>query len=145
MHIRDAVPADLEALVGVWRRAVDATHDFLTTTAVDGFEERVRGELPRAAVRVAVGPDDGPLAEVGSVVARAVHVVVVARVAPEPGELRQADQPVRPDVLVRRRGVVERSAAGDAAWPREYLARAVRDGWSWSLVATDSTRCRSPS
>jgi putative acetyltransferase len=61
VHIRDSVPADLEALVGIWRRAVDATHDFLTPEAVDGFEARVRGELPRAAVRVAVGPDDGPL------------------------------------------------------------------------------------
>ncbi|MDL5158690.1 GNAT family N-acetyltransferase [Actinomycetospora termitidis] len=61
MHIRDSVPADLDALVGVWRRAVEATHDFLTTAEVDGFERRLRGELPRAAVRVATGPDDGPL------------------------------------------------------------------------------------
>lgn len=61
MHIRDAVPDDLEALVGLWRRAVEATHDFLTTTAVDGFEARLRDELPRAAVRVAAGPDDEPL------------------------------------------------------------------------------------
>jgi putative acetyltransferase len=59
--IRDSGPVDLEALVGIWRRAVEATHDFLTTTAIDGFEARLRTDLPRAAVRVAAGPDDGPL------------------------------------------------------------------------------------
>lgn len=61
MLVRDAVPADLEVLVALWRRAVDATHDFLDPAHVADFEERLRRELPRAAVRVAVGPDDGPL------------------------------------------------------------------------------------
>ncbi|WP_018331526.1 acetyltransferase [Actinomycetospora chiangmaiensis] len=61
MQLRDAAPADLEVLVGIWRRAVEATHRFLTTSVIDGLEERLRADLPRAAVRVAVGPDDGPL------------------------------------------------------------------------------------
>lgn len=58
MHIRDAVDGDHEVLLGVWRRAVEATHHFLTPAAVDGYEEQLRGALPRAAVRVVTGPDD---------------------------------------------------------------------------------------
>ena len=57
--LRDAEPDDHEALVRVWRRAVEATHDFLTDADVDGFEEQVRRALPRAAVRVACDPGDG--------------------------------------------------------------------------------------
>jgi putative acetyltransferase len=57
--LRDAVPDDHEALVRVWRRAVEATHDFLTVADVDGFEEQVHGILPRAAIRVACDPGDG--------------------------------------------------------------------------------------
>ncbi|MEJ2869151.1 GNAT family N-acetyltransferase [Actinomycetospora sp. OC33-EN08] len=58
MQIRDSRSTDLDVLVAIWRRAVETTHDFLTTAEVDGFERRLRDELPRAAVRVAVGPDD---------------------------------------------------------------------------------------
>ncbi|MFC5062439.1 acetyltransferase [Actinomycetospora atypica] len=58
MFIRDAVEDDREVLVGIWRRAVEATHHFLTAEAVDGYEGQVRAALPRAAVRVATGPDD---------------------------------------------------------------------------------------
>jgi putative acetyltransferase len=61
VQLRDADPADHEALVGIWRRAVEATHDFLTAAAVDAFEARLREELPRAAVRVATGPAGEPL------------------------------------------------------------------------------------
>lgn len=55
--LRDARPDDLEDLVRVWRRAVEATHDFLTPADVDGFEAQLRRDLPRAAARVAVDPE----------------------------------------------------------------------------------------
>lgn len=57
--LRDAVPGDHDALVRVWRRAVEATHDFLGVADIDGFEEQVHGILPRAAIRVACDPEDG--------------------------------------------------------------------------------------
>ena len=57
--LRDAAPDDHDALVRVWRRAVEATHDFLSAADVDGFEEQVHGILPRAAIRVACDPADG--------------------------------------------------------------------------------------
>jgi putative acetyltransferase len=58
--IRDAEPGEREALVGIWRRAVEATHHFLAAGEVDDLEPRSRAELARAAVRVAVA-DDGPV------------------------------------------------------------------------------------
>ncbi|PVY96011.1 GNAT family N-acetyltransferase [Actinomycetospora cinnamomea] len=71
-HLRDARPGDLEDLVRVWRRAVEATHDFLTPGDVDGFSEQLRRDLPRAAVRVAVAPGGGAL--VGFLAARSGEV-----------------------------------------------------------------------
>lgn len=62
--IRDADPADLDTLVGVWRRAVEATHDFLPASEVDELEPQARAEIARAAVRVAAGPD-GPVGFLG--------------------------------------------------------------------------------
>ncbi len=55
--IRDAEPADLDALVGVWRRAVEATHDFLGAAEIDDLEPPSRTEIARAAVRVATAPE----------------------------------------------------------------------------------------
>ncbi|HEY2224410.1 acetyltransferase [Actinomycetospora sp.] len=63
-EIRDADPADLDTLVAVWRRAVEATHDFLPAGAVEELEPRSRAEIARAAVRVATGPD-GPVGFLG--------------------------------------------------------------------------------
>lgn len=63
-EIRDADPTDLDALVGVWRRAVEATHDFLRAGEVDDLEPQSRAEIARAAVRVATGPD-GPVGFLG--------------------------------------------------------------------------------
>ncbi len=54
--IRDVDPAEREALVGIWRRAVEATHHFLGPAEIDELEPRSRAELARAAVRVAAGP-----------------------------------------------------------------------------------------
>lgn len=58
--VRDAAPEEREALVGIWRRAVEATHHFLAPGELDELEPRSRAELARAAVRVAVD-DDGPV------------------------------------------------------------------------------------
>src|SRR6195952_5726379 len=62
--IRDADADEHEALVGIWRRAVETTHRFLGAAGVDDLETRVRAELARAAVRVAAGPD-GPVGFLG--------------------------------------------------------------------------------
>jgi putative acetyltransferase len=62
--IRDADPEDREVLVGIWRRAVEATHHFLGAAEVDDLETRTRGALARAAVRVASGTD-GPVGFLG--------------------------------------------------------------------------------
>ena len=58
--IRDAERGELEALVGVWRRAVEATHHFLRPADVDELEPQMRTELARAAIRVAAAPE-GPV------------------------------------------------------------------------------------
>ncbi len=58
--IRDAEPGELEVLVGIWRRAVEATHHFLGAAEVDALEPQTRRELARAALRVAAGPE-GPV------------------------------------------------------------------------------------
>jgi putative acetyltransferase len=58
--IRDVDADEREALVGIWRRAVEATHDFLAPGEIDELEPFSRVELARAAVRVAVD-DDGPV------------------------------------------------------------------------------------
>jgi putative acetyltransferase len=62
--IRDADRDEHALLVGIWRRAVEATHAFLGSAEIDDLEPRVRVELARAALRVAVGPD-GPVGFLG--------------------------------------------------------------------------------
>jgi putative acetyltransferase len=44
--IRPATVTDHEEIVAVWRRAVEATHDFLRGDDIDWYEERVREYLP---------------------------------------------------------------------------------------------------
>ncbi|MCG7285002.1 GNAT family N-acetyltransferase [Cellulomonas sp. ACRRI] len=51
--LRPAGPADLAALVVVWRRAVVATHDFLAPGDVDRYEGVVRAGLPTLTVTLA--------------------------------------------------------------------------------------------
>jgi putative acetyltransferase len=77
--IRDADPGEREALVGIWRRAVEATHDFLPVVEIDGLEPRVRVALARAVVRVATGPDDdgGRLGPVGFLGGRGGEVAML--------------------------------------------------------------------
>ncbi|RZJ19204.1 MAG: GNAT family N-acetyltransferase [Brevundimonas sp.] len=43
--IRPIAPADAPALLGVWRRAVEATHHFLSPAEIDGIEPDVAAYL----------------------------------------------------------------------------------------------------
>jgi putative acetyltransferase len=72
LSVRAAETADHEALLAIWRAAVEATHDFLTTEDVDWYEPLVRGHLRTSAdLRVAedtsgvvvgfVGQDQGSI------------------------------------------------------------------------------------
>jgi putative acetyltransferase len=64
--LRPAADDDRPALLRIWRRAVEATHDFLTPSDVDGIEEQVRtAALPALALTVAEGPDGALLGWVG--------------------------------------------------------------------------------
>lgn len=47
--------------MGIWRRAVDATHDFLTAADRAAIDEEVRGFLPSAPLWLAVDEQDVPL------------------------------------------------------------------------------------
>lgn len=46
VEVRAAVAADHPALLGVWRRAVEATHGFLTAADVDALADDVARYLP---------------------------------------------------------------------------------------------------
>ncbi|MBW0112479.1 GNAT family N-acetyltransferase, partial [Pseudonocardia sp. KRD-182] len=60
--LRTAADGDRPALLRIWRRAVEATHDFLTPSDIDGIGEQVRtAALPAPALTVAQG-SDGALA-----------------------------------------------------------------------------------
>lgn len=64
--LRPAADDDRPALLRIWRRAVEATHDFLTPADVDGIEMQVRtAALPAPAVTVAQRPDGALLGWVG--------------------------------------------------------------------------------
>lgn len=66
LTLRPAADDDRPALLRIWRRAVEATHDFLTPSDVDGIEEQVRtAALPALALTVAQGPDGALLGWVG--------------------------------------------------------------------------------
>ncbi|KAB1639912.1 GNAT family N-acetyltransferase [Pseudoclavibacter terrae] len=54
MSIRRAVPADVQDLLGIWRRSVEATHAFLSAADVDAIALDVESYLPRMSdLRVA--------------------------------------------------------------------------------------------
>jgi putative acetyltransferase len=57
MEIRPARPEDRDAIVRIWRRAVEATHHFLTPADVDALEPQVRA-LPLA---IELACDPGPV------------------------------------------------------------------------------------
>ena len=60
--IRTSRPDDRERAVEIWRRAVDATHDFLSQQDRIAIEEMVRSFLPQATLWLAVDANDYPLA-----------------------------------------------------------------------------------
>ena len=57
--IRQGVAADIPALMGVWRRSVEATHTFLTPSDIDALEPEGRQALGSLEVWVAE-MDGGP-------------------------------------------------------------------------------------
>lgn len=61
VRIRESTPDDGERAVQIWRDAVDATHDFLTTEDRAAIEVEVRGFLPMAPLWLAVDVDDRPV------------------------------------------------------------------------------------
>ncbi|KSB88832.1 acetyltransferase [Caulobacter vibrioides] len=55
---RQSFPDDGDRVVEIWRRAVDATHDFLKPEDRAAIEAEVAGFLPTAPMWLAVGDDD---------------------------------------------------------------------------------------
>ncbi|CAB3865650.1 acetyltransferase [Achromobacter xylosoxidans] len=60
--LRTSTPADGERVVDIWRRAVDATHDFLSPQDRHDIEAEVVGFLPAATLDLAVDANDRALA-----------------------------------------------------------------------------------
>ncbi|MCB4863158.1 MULTISPECIES: acetyltransferase [Sphingobium] len=56
--IRPARAADGARLLDIWRKAVDATHDFLTPADRTAIEAEVAAFLPHAPAWLATDPDD---------------------------------------------------------------------------------------
>lgn len=66
MKLRESTAADTDGLFDVWRRAVLATHDFVSAVDLEVFTRVVREDyLPNADFCVAVDDDDRPCAFVG--------------------------------------------------------------------------------
>lgn len=59
--IRPGRPSDVHSILGIWRRAVDATHDFLTPEDRAAIDLEVRVLLPYLPLWVAVDGDDEPV------------------------------------------------------------------------------------
>lgn len=62
MIIRRSQRHEAERLIAIWCRAVDATHDFLSSQDRAEIEVQVREFLPEAPLWVAVNDDDAPIA-----------------------------------------------------------------------------------
>ncbi|XFC39461.1 acetyltransferase [Stenotrophomonas indicatrix] len=58
--LRPSRTTDSDALVDLWRRAVDATHDFLSAEDRQAIDTEVAGFLPQAPLIVAVDDQDRP-------------------------------------------------------------------------------------
>jgi putative acetyltransferase len=58
--LRSSRATDGDALVDLWRRAVDATHDFLSADDRQAIDAEVAGFLPHAPLVVAVDDQDRP-------------------------------------------------------------------------------------
>lgn len=62
IKIRQSRSEDGQRAVEIWRKAVDATHDFLSKQDRQEFDELVSGFLPQASLWLAVDEQDYPLA-----------------------------------------------------------------------------------
>lgn len=62
MTIRTSRPDDGERVIDIWRRAVDATHDFLAPDDRLAIDAMVCTFLPQAPLWLAVDANDRPLA-----------------------------------------------------------------------------------
>ncbi|MBB1627522.1 acetyltransferase [Achromobacter sp. UMC71] len=60
--LRKSTPADGARVVDIWRRAVDATHHFLTAEDRLAIDAEVAGFLPAATLELAVDEADRPVA-----------------------------------------------------------------------------------
>ncbi len=58
--LRPSRASDGDAVVDLWRRAVDATHDFLSAEDRRAIDAEVAGFLPQAPLLLAVDADDRP-------------------------------------------------------------------------------------
>lgn len=61
VSIRPSTSDDGERVVEIWRRAVDATHDFLTPADRTAIDEMVSALLPAAALWLAIDHDKRPV------------------------------------------------------------------------------------
>ncbi|HET9335834.1 MAG TPA: acetyltransferase [Sphingomicrobium sp.] len=59
--IRPGRPSDVHSVLGIWRRAVDATHDFLTPEDRAAIDLEVQVLLPYLPLWVAVDANDRPV------------------------------------------------------------------------------------
>lgn len=59
-EIRPSRPSDADTIFEIWRRAVDATHHFLTPGDRRAIDEDVQVLLPQLSLWVAVDEDDRP-------------------------------------------------------------------------------------
>ncbi len=62
MRIRHSRPEDGQRAVEIWRKAVDATHDFLSVQDRQEIDAMVCSFLPQASLWLAVDETDYPLA-----------------------------------------------------------------------------------
>ncbi|HBS57513.1 MAG TPA: acetyltransferase [Stenotrophomonas sp.] len=58
--LRPSRASDGDAVVDLWRRAVDATHDFLSAEDRRAIDAEVAGFLPQAPLLLAVDAEDRP-------------------------------------------------------------------------------------
>lgn len=61
IHIRPSTKDDLPRIMDIWRRAVDATHDFLAPADRDAIEAELVTFFPQISLLLAVDDNDTPL------------------------------------------------------------------------------------
>lgn len=61
IHFRPSTKDDLPRIMDIWRRAVDATHDFLAPDDRDAIEAELVTFFPQISLLLAVDDNDTPL------------------------------------------------------------------------------------